>query len=335
MEELKERIEKIKEKLNLEDLRQQVKEIEVLSAQPEFWQDQQKATEEMKRLAFLQKQIEKIEELETLLAQGKITELENKLQELELTTFLGGKYDSLPAIFSIHAGQGGTEAMDWADMLKRMYMRFFEKRGWDYELIDETPGEEAGIKSVTFKIDAPYAYGYLKYEAGTHRLVRQSPFNADRLRQTSFALVEVLPQLHSEDEIEINEDDLEWEFFRSSSQGGQNVQKVSTAVRLRYKPTGIVVTSQSQRYQEQNRKLALALLQAKLWALRQQQTKQEEEKLKGGRTKASWGTQIRSYVLHPYKMVKDLRTGWESSDPESILNGEIDGFVEAEIRQLA
>ena len=334
MEELKERIEKIKEKLNLENLRQQVKEIEVLSAQPEFWQDQQKATEEMKRLAFLQKQIEKIEELEILLAQGKITELENKLQELELTTFLGGKYDSLPAIFSIHAGQGGTEAMDWADMLKRMYMRFFEKRGWDYELIDETPGEEAGIKSVTFKVDALYAYGYLKHEAGTHRLVRQSPFNADRLRQTSFALVEVLPQLHSEDEIKINEDDLEWEFFRSSSQGGQNVQKVSTAVRLRHKPTGIVVTSQSQRYQEQNRKLALALLQAKLWALRQQQTKQEEEKLKDGRTKASWGTQIRSYVLHPYKMVKDLRTGWESTNPQAVLDGELDEFIEAEIRQL-
>jgi len=335
MEDLKNRIEKIKQKLNLEGLRQKVKEIEALSAQPIFWQDQQKATEEMKKLAFFQKQIEKIEELETLLVQGKITELEKKLQELELTTFLGGKYDSLPAIFSIHAGQGGTEAMDWADMLKRMYVRFFEKKGWDYELIEETPGEEAGIKSVTFKIDAPYAYGYLKHEAGTHRLVRQSPFNADRLRQTSFALVEVLPQLRSEDEVEINEGDLEWEFFRSSSQGGQNVQKVSTAVRLRHKPTGIVVASQSQRYQEQNRKLALGLLQAKLWSLRQQQTKQEEEKLKGGRTKASWGTQIRSYVLHPYKMVKDLRTGWESSNPQAILDGELDEFIEAEIRQLA
>jgi peptide chain release factor 2 len=335
MEDLKERIEKIKQKLNLEGLRQQVKKIEILSAQPEFWQDQQRATEEMKKLAFLQKQIEKIEELERLFTERNTEELEKRLQELELTTFLGGKYDSLPAIFSIHAGQGGTEAMDWADMLKRMYVRFFEKRGWNYELIDETPGEEAGIKSVTFKIDAPYAYGYLKHEAGTHRLVRQSPFNADRLRQTSFALVEVLPELRSEDEIEINEDDLEWEFFRSSSQGGQNVQKVSTAVRLRHKPTGIVVTSQSQRYQEQNRKLALALLQAKLWALRQQQTKQEEEKLKGGRTKASWGTQIRSYVLHPYKMVKDLRTGWESTNPQEVLDGELDKFIEAEIRQLA
>jgi len=335
MEDLKERIEKIKQKLNLEGLRQQVKEIEALSAQPEFWQDQQKTAEEMKRLTSLQKEIEKLEELERLFAEGKKEELEKKLRELELTTFLGGKYDPLPAIFSIHAGQGGTEAMDWAQMLKRMYMRFFEKKGWDYELIEETPGEEAGIKSVTFKVDAPYAYGYLKHEAGTHRLVRQSPFNADRLRQTSFALVEVLPQLRSEDEIEINEDDLEWEFFRSSSQGGQNVQKVSTAVRLRHKPTGIVVTSQSQRYQEQNRKLALALLQARLWSLRQQQTKEEEEKLKGGRTKASWGTQIRSYVLHPYKIVKDLRTGWESSSPQAILDGELDDFIEAEIRQLA
>jgi len=335
MEELKERIEKIKQKLNLESLRQQVKEIEVLSARPEFWQDQQRAAEEMKRMVFFQKQIEKIEELESLFAQGKTKELEKELNELELTTFLGGKYDSLPAIFSIHAGQGGTEAMDWAEMLKRMYMRFFEKKGWDYELIEETPGEEAGIKTVTFKVDAPYAYGYLKYEAGAHRLVRQSPFNADRLRQTSFALVEVLPQIRSEDEAEINKDDLEWEFFRSSSQGGQNVQKVSTAVRLRHKPTGIVVTCQSQRYQEQNRKIALALLHAKLWALHQQRTKQEEEKLKGGRTKASWGTQIRSYVLHPYKMVKDLRTGWESSNPQAVLDGELDEFIEAEIRQLA
>jgi len=335
MEDLKKRIEKIKQKLNLEDLRRQVRQVEALSTQPEFWQDQQRATEEMKRMAFLQKQIEKIEELENLLTQEEITELEKKLKELELTTFLGGKYDFLPAIFSIHAGQGGTEAMDWAEMLKRMYMRYFEKKGWDYELIDENPGEEAGIKSVTFKVDAPYAYGYLKHEAGTHRLVRQSPFNADRLRQTSFALIEVLPQLRSEDEIEINQDDLEWEFFRASSQGGQNVQKVSTAVRLRHKSTGIVVTSQSQRYQEQNRKLALALLQAKLWALRQTQAKQEEEKLKGGRTKASWGTQIRSYVLHPYKMVKDLRTGWESTNPQAVLDGELDEFIEAEIRQLA
>lgn len=334
MEDLKERVEKIKEKLNLEKLRQEVRQIEILSGQPEFWQNQQRAAEEMKRLADLQKEIERIEELEKLFAEGKKEELEKKLTELELTTFLGGKYDASPAIFSIHAGQGGTEAMDWTEMLKRMYLRYFEKRGWDYELIDETPGEEAGIKSTTLKVNASYAYGYLKYEAGTHRLVRQSPFNADRLRQTSFALVEVLPQIKSE-EVEIKDDDLEWEFFRSSSQGGQNVQKVSTAVRLRHKPTGIVITSQSQRYQEQNRKLALELLQAKLWSLQQAQTKQEEQKLKSGRTKASWGTQIRSYILHPYKMVKDLRTEYESLEPEKVLDGEIGGFIEAEIRQLS
>ncbi len=335
MEELRERIEKIKQKLNLEKIRQQARQIEILSGQPEFWQDQQKATEEMKRLTGLQKQIEKIEELEKLLAQGKGAELEKKLNEMELTTFLGGEYDSLPAIFSIHAGQGGTEAMDWAAMLKRMYTRYFEKKGWEYEQIDETPGEEAGIKSTVLKVNAPYAYGYLKYEAGTHRLVRQSPFNADRLRQTSFALVEVLPQIKEAPEVGIKEDELEWEFFRASSQGGQNVQKVSSAVRLKHKPTGIVVTSQSQRYQEQNRKSALELLRAKLWGLRQAQVKEEEQKLKEGRTKAAWGTQIRSYVLHPYKMVKDLRTGFETTNPETVLNGELEGFVEAEIRQLS
>ncbi len=335
MEELKKRIEAVKQRLNLDKLRQEARQIETLSGQPEFWQDQKRAGEEMKRLAEIQKEIEKFAELEKLYSEEKKTELDKKLKELETVTFLGGKYDSLPAIFSIHAGQGGTEAMDWAVMLKRMYLRYFEKKNWSLELVEETPGEEAGIKSTTLKVNSSYAYGYLKYEAGTHRLVRQSPFNADRLRQTSFALVEVLPQIKETSEIEIKEDDLEWDFFRASSQGGQNVQKVSTAVRLRHKPTGIIVASQAQRYQEQNRKIALELLRAKLWNLAQQQAKQEEQKLKSGRTKASWGTQIRSYVLHPYKMVKDLRTGYESFSPEAILDGELDGFIEAEIRQLS
>lgn len=334
MEDLKERIEKIKEKLNLEKLREEIRRIETLSGEPEFWQNKEKSAEEMRKLADLQKEVEKIEELEKLLEEGRKEELEKKLKELELTTFLAGQYDAFPAIFSIHAGQGGTEAMDWAEMLKRMYLRYFEKKGWNYEVIEETPGEEAGIKSVILKVNVPYAYGYLKYEAGTHRLVRCSPFNVDRLRQTSFALVEVLPQLQVGD-IEIKDEDLEWEFFRASSQGGQNVQKVSTAVRLRHKPTGIVVTSQSQRYQEQNRKIALEILGAKLWSLQQKQAREEEKRLKSGRTKASWGTQIRSYVLHPYKMVKDLRTGYESNNPEAVLDGEIDGFIEAEIHQLS
>ena len=200
--------------------------------------------------------------------------------------------------------------------------------------MDYTPGEEAGVKSVTFRVEGSLAYGYLKGEAGTHRLVRQSPFNADKLRQTSFALVEVLPEVTAVDlpDIEMKDEDLDWQFFRSSSQGGQNVQKVSTAVRVIHRPTGITSSSQSERFQEQNRKIALNLLRAKLWML--EKTRQEETKrdLKGEYRPASWGNQIRSYVLHPYKMVKDLRTEVETSNTEAVLAGEIDEFIEAELK---
>lgn len=331
---LKKRLEDLKRKLDPDKLQQEIRQIQAESSKPNFWQDYQAATKKMKRLADLEEELAQIESLEILGQEGQEEELERKLAKLELKTFLAGRYDFKDAVFSIHAGQGGTEAMDWAQMLKRMYLRYFEKKGWKYEILDETPGEEAGIKSVTMSVSGPYAYGFLKHEAGTHRLVRQSPFNADQLRQTSFALVEVLPQLGEAAEVEIKDDDLEWQFFRSSTQGGQNVQKVSTAVRLIHKPTKIVVTSQSQRYQEQNRKIALELLKAKLWALAEARAKEKKQKLKGGRTKAAWGTQIRSYVLHPYKMVKDLRTGFETSDTEAVLNGELDGFVEAEVKDV-
>ena len=327
MEDLKERVAAIKQKLDFEKLRQEAREIEALSAHPEFWQDQQGAAEKMKKLALINKQIAEIEELEISLD-------EKKVAKLELQTFLSGEQDQLAAIFSIHAGQGGVEAMDWAAMLKRMYLRFLEKRGWGYQVVDETLGDEAGIKSITMIIDGFYAYGWLKREAGTHRLVRQSPFNADKLRQTSFALVEVLPKIENTGDISLNENDLEIQFYHASSHGGQNVQKVSTAVRIKHKPTGITVSSQSQRYQAQNRKIALEILQAKLWGLRQAQAKLEEQRLKGGRTQAAWGTQIRSYVLHPYKMVKDLRTGYETGDTQAVLDGGLEGFIEAELRSV-
>lgn len=331
---IKKRIELIKQKLNLEEIHRQMREIEAESSSPDFWQDHRKAGEKMKRLGELQKEIEEVKELEKLLEENKITELEKKMAKLELKTFLSGRYDASPAILAIHAGQGGVEAMDWAEMLKRMYLKYFERKNWPYEMIDETRGDEAGIKSITLTVNAPYAYGYLRLEAGTHRLVRQSPFNADKLRQTSFALVEVLPQIEETSEIKTKDEDLEWQFFRASSHGGQNVQKVSSAVRLIHKPTGIVVTCQTERYQEQNRKIALDLLRAKLWLKQEEQFGREKQALKGGKTMAAWGTQIRSYVLHPYKMVKDLRTGYESSNPELILDGNLDGFVEAELKSV-
>lgn len=348
LKEIKSRLDKIKIKLNPQKLATEAAELEKKSSAPDFWQNDQAAQKVMRRLSDLKKQLEEIAALNNQIGDAqaalelemadeldkKLTDLNKILADLEQLTFFSGRYDDSDVYLSVHSGQGGTEAMDWAAMLLRMYQRFADRRGWKWELVDEQAGEEAGIKSATLLIKGNHAYGYLKHEKGTHRLVRQSPFNANSLRQTSFASVLVLPVIEEAAEISIKPEDIEFTAFRSSGHGGQNVNKVSTAVRLRHIPSGLIVTCQSQRQQEQNRKIALEILTAKLWEIAEEKRKAHIQEIQGQFTPASWGTQIRSYVLHPYKLVKDLRTQVESGQPFDVLDGRLDEFVSAEIRLL-
>jgi peptide chain release factor 2 len=342
LEDLKVRLEQIQQKLDPQTRAKNIRDLEAKTMHPDFWSDNQAAQSTMKRLADLQKEDEEINQLEQQIidsiAMAEIVEekdvrrLEKQLSKLEIKTYLNGPYDSSNAIMTIHAGQGGTEAMDWTAMLLRMYLRYFEIRGWDADIVEQVSGEEAGIKSVTITVTGSYAFGYLSGERGAHRLVRQSPFNADNLRQTSFALVEILPELPESDEIAVNPEDVDFEAFRAQGHGGQNVNKVSTAVRLIHRPTGLIVQCQTQRTQEQNRKIAMNLLKAKLWQLEQERRETQTAELKGAYKAASWGNQIRSYVLHPYKLVKDLRTGVETSQAETVLDGDLTEFIEAQVR---
>ena len=266
---------------------------------------------------------------------SEITRLEAELSSRSFRAMLSGNYDHDAAIMAIHAGAGGTDSQDWAAMLQRMYLRWCESRGFSTEVLDLTPGEEAGIKSSTISVNGDYAYGYLRSEKGVHRLVRLSPFDANHRRHTSFALVEVLPQVAMDEaEVEINPSDLKLDVFRSSGAGGQNVQKNATAVRLTHLPTGIVVTCQNERSQLQNRENAMKVLRARLVELKQAEKEQEVAVLKGEYTKAEWGSQIRSYVLHPYQMVKDHRTEYETGNTQAVLDGELDAFMEAYLHSV-
>jgi len=263
----------------------------------------------------------------------EISAIEAELEKRSFTAMLSGKHDHDSAILAIHAGAGGTDSQDWAGMLERMYLRWAESRGYQTEILDSTEGEEAGIKSATIAINGEYAFGYLRSEKGVHRLVRLSPFDAAHRRHTSFALVEILPQV-AMDEAEINIDpgDIKLDVFRSSGAGGQNVQKNATAVRITHIPTGIVVTCQNERSQSQNREFAMRILRARLLELKQAEKEEERAVLRGEYTKAEWGSQIRSYVLHPYQMVKDHRTDHESGNTQKVLDGELDEFMEAYLR---
>ncbi len=324
-------------------------------ASSDFWQDQEAAKEASQRLTQLKGEREKWEKIDLSLAilkeelekvineteaqqkfEKQLKDLEKEVSREELKIFFSGPYDKNNALLSIMSGAGGTEAQDWAGMLWRMYQRFAERRGFKIKILDKHEGQEAGLKSATLEISGPFAYGYLKGESGVHRLVRLSPFNANNLRHTSFALVEVLPEIEDASEIQVKPEDLKIDTFRSSGPGGQNVNKLETAVRITHLPSAIVTTCQVERSQSANREQAMKMLYAKLYQLEEKKKKEEIEEIRSGiqtgKGTAEWGAQIRNYVLHPYKLVKDLRTGVESKEPDKVLDGELDEFIEAEVK---
>ena len=334
--------------------RKLLSEIEGEMSAPGFWDAQEKAQEVGRKRSRVEKRIQaagsidtKSEELDVLLEllkegetvegdiEGLLTQLEAEVNQIELTMKLSGEHDDRDAIVAIHPGAGGTESQDWAEMLVRMYLRYCERKGWSAEVVDYTPGEEAGIKSATFMVRGDYAYGYLKAERGVHRLVRISPFDAAKRRHTSFASVYVYPDIDEDIEIDIDDKDLRVDTYRSSGAGGQHVNVTDSAIRITHLPSGTVVTCQNERSQHKNRATAMRLLRAKLYQLEVEKRKEAQTKIEGEKKDIGFGSQIRSYVLQPYQMIKDLRTGHEVGEPQRILDGDLDEFIEAYLAQQA
>ncbi len=340
--------------IDLDEKRQRITELEVQMQEPDFWNDQKRAQDISREASHARTFVDKWEQLQKDLREltelaptineeedpasaKELTTMVEKLQKdwrsLEIQTFFNGRYDDHSAILSIHAGTGGKDAQDFADMLMRMYLRWAERHDVKATIVDQSAGEEVGLKSATILMQGEFAYGYLKSENGVHRLVRQSPFNAKASRETSFVLIEILPEISDASEIDIKKDDLRVDTYRSSAPGGQNVQKTDSAIRITHLPTNIVVSCQTERSQLQNKETAMKILQGKLADMMEREHAKTLSDLKGGKVEMSWGNQIRSYVLHPYKMVKDHRTDYEERNVEPILDGEIDGFIEAFLKQ--
>src|SRR5690349_14186745 len=333
-------------------MRKEKSALEEQASAPDLWDDPAKAQQVTSRLSYVQGEINRVEKLRARLDDARvllelgeaeddaasveevgteITALRKQIDELEVRTLLSGEYDAREALVSVRSGAGGVDAADFAEMLMRMYLRWAERHGYATEVYDTSYAEEAGIKSATFAVKAPYAYGTLSVEAGTHRLVRISPFDNQGRRQTSFAAIEVVPVVEQTDEIDVPDDDLRIDVYRSSGPGGQGVNTTDSAVRITHLPTGIVVSCQNERSQLQNKATAMGVLKAKLLALKRAEEAAKMDVLRGD-VAGSWGDQMRSYVLHPYQMVKDLRTEYETGNPTAVFDGDIDGFIEAGIR---
>ena len=334
MEDLINRIAQLKTTLRIDDKIVQINEIEELLNAPSIWGDHNLASQKSQELSELKNKVSKWQDLSEMIdaaQEGDRSVLEEQISELESETYLNGQFDNLPAIISIHAGTGGVEAMDWAQMLSRMYLRYAEKKGWSATTLEINTGEEAGYKSAAFKINGLNTYGFLKGEGGAHRLVRLSPFNAQHLRQTSFVLVEVVPEI-AQTSLDIPEKDLRIDVFRASGHGGQGVNTTDSAVRITHIPTSISVSCQNERSQIQNRETAMKILHSRLLIMMEKEHTEELSKLKP-QVQGSWGNQIRSYVMQPYTMVKDHRTGAESSNVAGVLDGGLDLFIEAKLRE--